>query len=58
MRKIKVKNYRFLKLPNGNVTHIQANGSPFLPIIDIKENKTNFEVKTPEFIFVINYEEA
>ena len=53
MKRIIVRDYRFLKLPNGNVTHIQAQGSPFLKIKGLKETGTALEVETSEYIFII-----
>lgn len=53
MRKITVKDYRFLRLPNGNVTHIQAQGSPLLKIKGLKETETTLEVETSEYTFII-----
>ena len=53
MKRVIVKNYRFLKLPNGNVTHIQAQGSPFLKIKGLKEVGDVLEVETSDYTFVM-----
>lgn len=54
MQRIKVKDYRFLKSPiHGRVTHIQAGGSPFLPIAVIKETPKTLEVVTSQFTFIL-----
>ena len=53
MKRIIAKDYRFLTLPNGKVTHIQSQGSPLLKIVSLKETETALEVETNDYVFII-----